>query len=118
LDLVNAVAFLPDSKTLALASVNLTIKLWDADLGKLLSTLKGHSYLFNAVAFLPDGKTLASALWDGTVELWEAGLGTLLSILKLDYVIKSLSISNNRTLLHTNKRLLHTKFLPSSEAVS
>jgi WD40 repeat protein len=84
---VTAVAFLPDGKTLASASWDRTVKLWDAGSGAVLQTLEGHSDRVTAVAFSPDGKTLASASWgsashDRTVKLWDAGSGAVLQTLE------------------------------------
>jgi WD40 repeat protein len=79
-DGVIAVAFSPDGKTLASASNDKTVKLWDAGSGKALQTLKGHSSEVHAVAFSPDGKTLAS--YDKTVKLWDVGLGKALQTFK------------------------------------
>jgi WD40 repeat protein len=64
------VAFSPDGSTLASASYDETVRLWDARSGAALQTLEGHSGTVNAVAFSPDGSTLASASYDGTVRLW------------------------------------------------
>jgi WD40 repeat protein len=69
--------FSPDGKTLALASGNSTVKLWDAASGAVVQTLKSHSASVNAVAFSPDGKTLASVSGDMTVKLWGAPTGDL-----------------------------------------
>lgn len=74
-DSVTVVAFSPDGKTLALASGDRTIWLWDAALGTHQQTLEGHVNSVNAVAFSPDGKTLASASDDGTIRLWDAATG-------------------------------------------
>ncbi|KAH5622319.1 hypothetical protein HBI68_251460 [Parastagonospora nodorum] len=73
---VNAVVFSPDGKTVASASDDKTVKLWDAGTGIEQHTLRGHSDSVSAVVFSPDGKTVASASWDGTVKLWDAGTGT------------------------------------------
>jgi WD40 repeat protein/tetratricopeptide (TPR) repeat protein len=68
--MVEDVAFSPDGKTLALASREASVQLWEVATGKLLETLRGHPSSVNAVAFSPDGRTLASGGADQTVRLW------------------------------------------------
>jgi WD40 repeat protein len=75
-DSVRAVVFSPDGKTVASASQDSTVKLWDAGTGTEQHTLRGHSDWVRAVVFSPDGKTVASASDDRTVKLWDAGTGT------------------------------------------
>ncbi len=43
--LVTSVAYSPDGKRLATASVDQTAKVWDAETGEELLTLRGHSTL-------------------------------------------------------------------------
>ncbi len=68
--MVEGAAFSPDGKTLAVASREGNVHLWDVATGKLLETLKGHSNSVRAVAFSPDGRTLASGSRDQTIRLW------------------------------------------------
>jgi len=59
--------------TLASASDDKTVRLWDVETSTCLQTLQGHSDWVRAVAFSPDGVTLASASDDETVRLWDVG---------------------------------------------
>jgi hypothetical protein len=60
----NAVHWLtaaPDGQTVATASWDRTVRLWQAKTGKLLATLSGHPEPVLGVAFAADGRLLASA---------------------------------------------------------
>ena len=50
-----SVAFSPDGKRLASASVDQTVKVWDAATGQETLSLKGHIGRVFSVAFSPDG---------------------------------------------------------------
>lgn len=51
------------------------IRLWDADAGKLVRELNGHTGAVFTLAFSPDGRTLASGGWDGQINLWDVASG-------------------------------------------
>jgi WD40 repeat protein len=80
---VDALTFSPDGTTLASASWDGTIRLWEAATGHPRGRpITGHAQPADwapdpvtGVAFSPDGKTLASAADDSTVRLWDVATG-------------------------------------------
>ncbi len=68
--------FSPDGKLIASASLDNTVKLWNAANGQEIRTLTASAQTgVNAVAFSPDGKWLASAGGDRTIRVWEVASG-------------------------------------------
>lgn len=56
--------------TLASASFDSTVRLWDVDRGACIHTLTKHTEPVYSVAFSPDGKFLASGSFDKCVHIW------------------------------------------------
>jgi WD40 repeat protein len=73
---VSVVAVSPDSTTVASASHDRSIRLWDLATGQTRAVLVGHAHLINSLSFSPDGQTLASTSHkDGEIRLWETATG-------------------------------------------
>jgi len=68
-DVILGVSVSPDGQTIASASADTTIKLWQKN-GKLLTTLTFHRDSVQDVNFSPDGKNIVSASEDNTIRLW------------------------------------------------
>jgi hypothetical protein len=87
-DWVNSVAFSPDGATLASASDDRTVRLWDVASGETVHLLEGHNDYVRSVAFSPDGATLASGSDDESVIVWDAASGDVVMELEghIDYV--------------------------------
>jgi WD40 repeat protein len=98
-----AIAFSPDGTTLASASNDRTVRLWDTATGGHRKTLEGHGDYVRAVAFSPDGTTLASASDDQTVRLWDTATGAHKKTLHTNKFIYSLSFSEDGRLLKTDQ---------------
>ena len=75
-----------------------TVRLWDVDTGRTLTTLAGHALGVNSVSFSPDGRTLATGNWGDTVRLWDVDTGRTLITLDT-WTVNSVSFSpDGRTL--------------------
>jgi tetratricopeptide (TPR) repeat protein len=64
--------FSPDGRRIASAAQDHTIKLWDAETGEEIFTLRGHTAGVLGVAFSPDGNRIASASSDISAKIWDA----------------------------------------------
>jgi WD40 repeat protein/transcriptional regulator with XRE-family HTH domain len=71
-----ALTFSPDERTLATASWDGTVKLWDLEQGALLWT-RQHLDTIRAAAFSPTGHLLATGSDDGMIHLWNPASGAL-----------------------------------------
>ena len=93
MDKVFSVDISPDGKTIATGDIRHGLKLWDAETGKKLNELEGHTNWVRAVAFSNDGKWLATGSGgfiesdgkpavgkDNSVRLWDAHNGNAIRI--------------------------------------
>jgi hypothetical protein len=79
---VFSVAFSPDGKRIVTGSYDKTAKVWVAERGQEVLTLKGHTALVTCAAFSPDGKRLVSGSHDQTARVWDAHKGQEVRALK------------------------------------
>jgi WD40 repeat protein len=95
-----AAAFSPDSRLLAVACADDTVRLWDTTTGAPVGICAGHKQSISSVAFAPDGKTLATASDDNTIKLWNvATQQELLTIRRLGGALRTLLFSPDGRLL-------------------
>jgi WD40 repeat protein len=77
---VMAIGVSPDGQTIASASADNAIKLWNPD-GTLQQTLQGHTDSVLSLSIRPDGKAIATGSADHSIKLWNLD-GTLLRTLE------------------------------------
>ncbi|RYP58063.1 hypothetical protein DL770_010515 [Monosporascus sp. CRB-9-2] len=93
-------AFSYDSKLVASASNDKTVRIWSADTGELQQTLEGHADPVWSVAFSYDSKLIASASNDKTVRIWSADTGELQQTLKVhSNPVNSVAFSHDSKLI-------------------
>jgi WD40 repeat protein len=73
-----ACAYSPDGKTLAAASADHKVSLFDAATGKLIRQLRGHQSVVTSIAYSPDGTLASGAAKAGEVCIWEPATGKML----------------------------------------
>ncbi len=79
--LVFGVAFSPDDRSLATASLDYTARIWDSRTGQpITDPLQHDDYVF-WVEFSPDGQRIVTASRDRTARVWDAQTGRLLATL-------------------------------------
>ena len=69
--LINHIAFSPDSRYVASASFDKKVKIWCGKTGRFLSTCTGHAASVYQLSWSPDSVYIVSASKDSTVKLWK-----------------------------------------------
>ena len=74
-DWVEAIAFSPDGRWLAVGSEDATVSLWEVEPRRKIQTLAGHSGGIRGLTFTPDGRLLVSVGGDYVAKLWDVKTG-------------------------------------------
>ena len=96
---VESVAWAPDGRCVASGSDDRTVKVWEAQTGRLLADCQGHEDEVEHVAWAPDGRCVASGSVDGTVKVWEVATGRCVSTLLFDWAPKAVEFLPTQPLL-------------------
>ena len=79
---IRMLAFTQDGKTLASASEDETVMLWNTQNGAKRATLRGHQDWVTTVTFSLDGKTVASGDTNKIIKVWDVETGRERATLK------------------------------------
>jgi WD40 repeat protein/energy-coupling factor transporter ATP-binding protein EcfA2 len=82
LDMVNSATFSPDSRQIVTASDNETARVWDAQTGRIIFTLKEHKDWVWSAAYSPDGMRIVTASGDKTARVWDVQTGKAICVLE------------------------------------
>ncbi len=67
---ITGLAFSPDGATLATASMDFSIRLWDFAERRAVDAIQGHINEVLAVTFTPDGRSIITGSKDGEIKVW------------------------------------------------
>jgi WD40 repeat protein len=94
-------AFHPNGRRLAAASLVQTVRVWNLDENELAAEWPAHNDAMTCVAYSPDGTLLATGGDDHTVRLWDADTGVARATAELDTQVKALCFSSDGRRLYT-----------------
>lgn len=77
-----SIAFSPNSKLIALAIDDNTIRILDVETKNEVQKLSGHTERIQSVDFCPNKNLIASGSWDGSIKIWDVERGIELLTLK------------------------------------
>jgi WD40 repeat protein len=72
----------PNGRRVLAAHSDRTVRIWDADSGKEILILRGHTDRVNCAVFSPDGSRVLTASDDRTARIWDAATGKELRVLR------------------------------------
>jgi WD40 repeat protein len=78
---ITDIVYSPDGSLIATASLDGSVRFWDAVDGSPIRELTGHSGGVNSIAFSPDGQQIVSGSDDRTAIIWNVADGSVQKIL-------------------------------------
>jgi WD40 repeat protein len=99
---ISHIGFSPDGRSLAVASWDSTITIWDVLHDRPSRVLTGDTLGVNDVAYSPDGALLASSSLDDTARVWDPSNGQLLRVWREQQPLESVAFSSDGSRLVTS----------------
>src|SRR5262249_14311910 len=96
-----SLAYHPDGRRLAMASLQSVIYVWDVDGSGEAKPIAGHRERVTSVAYSPDGAWLVSASEDRTLRVWHAESGEPRLVRRLETPARFLAFSTDGRYLFT-----------------
>lgn len=84
-DDVCCVIFSPNDKYIASASLDKTVRIWDANTLECIRVLRGHTTAVMDVSFSPDSKHVVSTSPDNAIRVWDVSTGHCLFVIENKY---------------------------------
>jgi WD40 repeat protein len=97
-------AWSPDGQTLASASYDQTVRIWNTQTGQEIILLEGHTESTSKISFSHDSRLLASSSTDGEIRLWNTKTWETVSKLRMGF--HALAFNPHTSLLTTGGQLV------------
>ena len=83
-DAVLQAGFSPDGRKVLTASDDNIARIWNAETGKVIVTMAGHTASIAAATFNADGSKVLTCSEDGSIKVWNAGSGKTIGTTQTD----------------------------------
>lgn len=98
---ISSVKFSPYGEVLASSSNDRSVRLWNSDTGKHITSLLGHELGISDVAWSPDGYRIATASDDTNVNIWDPRVGLIKTLKGHTNYVMCVNFHPNGNLLAT-----------------
>jgi serine/threonine protein kinase len=99
-----ATQFAPDGQSVAMSIDDGTVKVWDAESGRIKATVNAHKAPIWRIAFDPDGTHLATTSDDNTVKIWDTATWKVQHTLNHDTAVRAVAFAPNGHMVATASR--------------